>query len=68
MSLSPEVHYEYYFKDAHLFYCKEHGCLKVADGFEDSVILNGITEQNIDTFIQFYNVNVKDKEEDNAED
>ncbi len=68
MSLSPEVTYEYYFKDAQLFYCKEHGCLRVTNDFEDSVILNGITEANIDTFIQYYNINVKNKKEDNAEE
>ena len=67
MSLSPEVTYEYYFKDAQLFYCKEHGCLRVTNDFEDSVLLNGITEKDIDTFIKYYNINVKDKKEEVVE-
>jgi len=67
MSLSPETHYEYYFENASLYYCKEHGCLRVVDGFEDSVILNNITEENIDAFIKYYQINVKDKKEDNEE-
>ena len=64
MSLSPETHYEYYFKDAGLYYCKEHNALRVVDQFEDSVLLNGITEEDIDTFIKYYNINVKDKKEE----
>ncbi len=68
MSLSPEITYEYYFKDASIHYCKEHGCLRVTNDFEDSVILHGITEANIDTFIQLYNINVKNKKEVNDEE
>ena len=67
MSLSPETHYEYYFKDASLYYCKEHGALRVVEQFEDSVLLNGITEDDIDTFIKYYNINVKDKKEEVVE-
>ena len=64
MSLSPEVTYEYYFGNAIIYYCKEHNCLRITDDHEDSVMLHGVTEQNIDTFIQFYNINVKDKKEE----
>ena len=68
MSLSPEITYEYYFRNAFIYYCKEHGCLRVTDDHEDSVLLNGITEEDINTFITYYNLNVKDKKEDNAEE
>ena len=68
MSLSPEVTYEYYFRNPSLYFCKEHGCLRAADDHEDSVLLNGIDEDTIDTFIKYYQINVKDKKEDNAED
>ena len=68
MSLHPEVTYEYYFKDAQIYYCKAHNCLRVSDSYEDSVLLTGITEEDLDTFIKYYQTNVKDKKEDNAED
>ena len=68
MSLSPEVTYEYYFRNPSLYFCREHGCLRVTDDHEDSVLLNGLSEEVIDTFIKYYNINVKDKKEDNAED
>ena len=59
MSLSPEVTYEYYFRNASIYYCKEHDCLRIHDDHEDSVLLNGISEEVIDTFIRHYEVNVK---------
>ena len=68
MSLHPEVTFEYYFSNASIYYCKEHSCLRVTNDHEDSVLLNGIDEDTIDTFIKYYNINVKDKKEDNAED
>ena len=68
MSLSPEVTYEYYFRNPSLYFCREHGCLRVTDDHEDSVLLNGVTEANIDTFIQFYQINVKDAKLINKEE
>ena len=68
MSLSPETTYEYHFRDAYLYYWKEHNCLRVTDDHEDSVLLAGITEEDIDTFIKYYQINVKDKKEDNVEE
>jgi len=67
MSLHPETTYEYYFRNPSLYYCKEHNCLRVTDDHEDSVLLNGLSEENIDTFIKYYQINVKDKKEDNEE-
>ena len=67
MSLSPEVTYEYYFRNPSLYYCKEHSCLRASDDHEDSVLLNGIDEDTIDTFIKYYNINVKDKKEEVVE-
>ena len=64
MSLSPEITYEYYFRNACVYYCKEHNCLRVSDDHEDSVLLNGVTEENIDSFIKYYQINVKDKKEE----
>ena len=68
MTLKSETTVEYFFRNAYLYYCKEHGCLRVTNDHEDSVLLHGITEKDIDTFIKYYNINVKDKKEDNAED
>ena len=57
--LNPETHYEYYFKNASIYYCEEHDCLRVVNDHEDSVMMNGITQENIDEFIEFYNKYVK---------
>tara|TARA_R100001530_G_scaffold33145_3_gene26060 strand:+ start:803 stop:934 length:132 start_codon:yes stop_codon:yes gene_type:complete len=38
--------------------------LRVTDDHEDSVLLNGLSEENIDTFIKYYQINVKDKKEE----
>jgi len=59
MSLSPEVTYEYYFRNPALYYCKEHSCLRITDDHEDSVLLNGLSEEVIDTFIKYYQINCK---------
>ncbi len=57
--LNPETHYEYYFKNASIYYCEKHDCLRVVNDHEDSVMMNGITQENIDEFIEFYNKYVK---------
>jgi hypothetical protein len=69
MSLSPETTYEYHFRDPYLYYCKEHECLRVTDSHEDSVLLSGLSEKDLDTFIEHYNKYVKEKGEcTNVED
>ena len=69
MSLKTETTYEYFFNNADLFYCKQHDCLRITNDHEDSVLLNGVTEQNIDDFIELYNKYVKEKGEcTNVED
>ena len=63
MSLKPETTVEYnYAPDAYLHYCEAHECLRVADRSGDSVILNNISVEQIDTFIKFYNEYVKKEE------
>ena len=66
--LRTETTYEYYFGKPYLYYCKEHDCLRVSDSHEDSVLLNGITEKDIDTFIEHYNKYVKEEETADVED
>ena len=59
MPLRTETTFEYYFNNASLYYCKAHDCFRVTDDHEDSVLLNGVTEENIDEFIKMYNKYVK---------
>ena len=60
MSLKAETTVEYNFApDAYLHYCTEHECLRIADRSGDSIILNNINEEQIDTFIKYYNKYVK---------
>ena len=54
MPLRTETTYEYYFDRAYLFYCKAHNCFRVTDNHEDSVLLNGVTSDNINDFIANY--------------
>ncbi len=54
MTLRPETTYEYRFRDAYLYYCKEHECLRVTDDHEDNVLLGNITQENINDFIECY--------------
>ena len=69
MSLKPETTVEYnYAHDAYLHYCEAHECLRVADRSGDSVILNNITVEQIDTFIKYYNKYVKEEETADVED
>ena len=69
MSLRPETTIEYTFgHDAYLHYCAEHECLRVADRSGDSIILNNLTVEQIDTFISFYNKYVKNEETADVEE
>jgi len=54
MSLTPELTYEFRFKDAYLYYCEAHECLRVTDDHEDNVLLGNITKENINDFIECY--------------
>ena len=63
MTLRPETTYEYRFRDAYLYYCKEHECLRVTDDHEDNVLLGNITQENINDFIECYFKYVIDNDE-----
>ncbi len=54
MTLKAETTYEYRFRDAYLYYCEQHNCLRVTDDHEDSVLLAGVTQKNINDFIECY--------------
>ena len=54
MTLRSETTVEYYFDKAYLFYCKTHDCLRVSNNHEDSVLLEGVTQKNINDFIKTY--------------
>ena len=54
MPLRTETTVEYYFDKAYLFYCKTHDCLRVSNNHEDSVLLNGITQKDVNSFIESY--------------
>ena len=54
MTLRPELTYEYQFKDAYLYYCAAHDCLRITEDHEDNVLCQGITQKNINDFIECY--------------
>ena len=54
MTLRAETTYEYRFRDAYIYYCENHDCLRVTDDHEDSVLLAGVTQKNINDFIECY--------------
>ena len=54
MPLRTETTVEYYFDKAYLFYCKQHDCFRFSNNHEDSVLLNGIKQEDIDYFISNY--------------
>jgi len=54
MTLKAETTYEYRFRDAYLYYCEHHDCLRVTDDHEDSVLLTGVSKKNINDFIECY--------------
>ena len=54
MPLRTETTVEYYFNNAYLYYCKDHNCFRVSDNHEDSVLLNGVTPENVNNFIANY--------------
>ena len=54
MPLRTETTVEYYFDKAYLFYCSTHDCLRVSNNHEDSVLLQGITQKDVNEFISSY--------------
>ena len=63
MTLHAETTVEYRFKDAYLFYCKHHDTLGISDNHEDSVQINGVSQDNVNTFIEHYFEYVLENEE-----
>ena len=64
MTLRTETTYEYYFDKASLYYCKEHECLRACNNFEDSVLLNGVEQKEINFFIKKYIEYVLEQDDD----
>ena len=54
MSLRTETTYEYYFNNASIYYCTSHDVLRVVNDHEDSVMLNGVNQKDINSFIEHY--------------
>ena len=54
MPLRTETTVEYYFDSAFMYYCKQHECLRVSNNHEDSVLLNGVEQKDINNFIENY--------------
>lgn len=54
MPLKTETTVEYYFDKAYLYYCKQHDCFRVSNNHEDSVLLNGVEQADVDSFISNY--------------
>ena len=54
MPLRTETTVEYYFDKAYLFYCKQHDCFRFSNNHEDSVLLNGIKQEDVNDFISNY--------------
>jgi len=54
MPLRTETTVEYYFDKAYLYYCSHHDCFRVSNNQEDSVLLNGVTQNDINNFIENY--------------
>ena len=54
MPLRTETMVEYYFDNAHLYYCKSHDCLRVTNNHADSVLLNGVEQGDVENFITCY--------------
>ena len=54
MPLRTETTVEYYFDSAFMYYCKQHECLRVTNNHADSVLLNGVEQADVDSFISNY--------------
>ena len=54
MTLKSDTTVEYYFDNAYLYYCKTHDCLRCSNNHEDSVLLSGVKQGDVDNFISSY--------------
>ena len=54
MPLKSDTTVEYYFDNAYFYYCKHHDCLRCSNNHDDSVLLSGVTSENINDFIAGY--------------
>ena len=54
MTLKSDTTVEYYFDNACLYYCKTHDCLRCSNNHEDSVLLSGVTQKDVNRFIESY--------------
>ena len=54
MPLRTETTVEYYFDNAYLYYCKQHNCLRCSNNHEDSVLLSGVEQGDVDKFVSSY--------------
>jgi len=54
MPLRTETTFEYYFNNASLYYCKAHDCFRVTNDHEDSVLLHGVEQDEVNDFIANY--------------
>ena len=63
MTLKSETTVEYFFRNAYLYYCKEHSCLRIVDDHEDSVLFSGVEQKRINAFISAYMNFVLDNQE-----
>ena len=54
MPLRTDTTVEYYFDKAYLYYCKQHDCFRVSNNHEDSLLLNGVEQRDINNFIENY--------------
>ena len=44
--------HEYYLADASIYYCSEHDSLIIADDHTDRLVISGISDSVIDSFIK----------------
>ena len=54
MTLRSDTTVEYYFDSAYLYYCKQHNCLRCSNNHEDSVLLSGVEQGDVDNFVSSY--------------
>ena len=63
MTLRTETTVEYFFDKPYMFFCKHHDTLGISDNHEDSVQINGVSQDNVNTFIEHYFEYVLENEE-----
>ncbi len=54
MTLSYESTHEYHFNRPGMYYCDEHNTLRICNNFEDSILISGISRNDINEFIEKY--------------